>query len=292
MEEEKKPVEETPVVNEPVASEPTVNEPVVNEPEVKKEKDKSKGLFIILIIGVVLIAAALVASIIINNASQPKKKEEKSQKEELGYEVLDNEKVRKIIANFILVADKDCNGELYPIFINDEIEAKDLDKTFVADVIASYAYEHGEVTKDSKVVIDEEKYKAIGTRLFGSAYNGEVPQELDSNMIFKRTDSGQLEITKAEPAKKCAVTTSHFKVSTNKLKDDVLTVNVRTAFSKQMDYDTSLQYRDAKLKNVIGVADIGNINYENYYPRGDLYRLTFQKFADSYMFVKSELLSK
>ncbi len=276
MEEEKKPVEETPVVNEPV-----------------KEKDKSKTLFIILAVGAVLIIVALIVSIVISNANQPKKKKEISQKEELGYEILDNEEVRKIIADYILVSDKDCNGELYSIFINDEIEAKDLDKKLVADTIASYAYEHEDLPKEGPLVITEERYKAIGTRLFGSAFSGEVPEELNSNMIIKHGASGNLEITKAEdPVPACQVTTSHFKVSTNKLQDDILTVNVKTAFSKKIDYDTSLQYRDAKLKNIIGVADIGKIDYEAYYPRGDMYRLTFQKFDNSYIFVKSELLSK
>jgi len=277
MEEEKKPVEE---------------KPVEIKPEEKKEKDKSKNLFIILIVGVVLIIIALIVSLIITNAGQPKKKEEISQKEELGYEILDNEEVTKIVANYILVNDKDCSGELYPIFINDTIEAKDLDKDFVIDTIASYAYENEEVPKEGPLVITQEKYKSIGTRLYGKAFNGEVPQEHNKNMVIKHADNGDLEITKAEITQPCQVTTSHFKVSTNKLKDDILTVNVKTAFSKKIDYDTSLQYRDAKLKNVIGVADIGKIDYESYYPRGDMYRLTFQKFDNTYMFVKSELLSK
>ena len=278
MEDQENKVEEQQPVEQPV-------QPVT----VDKEK-KNKYLTIILIIGLLLIIAASIFKFFIVGEDEPKEKKDKNSKENIGYVILQEEEVKEILSNYIINIDEDCKGELYEFFVKEKQEAKDLTKTHVALTIASYLYSKENPDKKEVLKVTEAQYKAAGTKLFGTAYNGEVPEDLRGEYIIKKTAGDDVEISQGITNAVCRVYLTHFKVSTNRLDDDVLTVNLKTVFSVAMDEDTVIHHRDVETKHTIGVGYIGKVDYENYYPKGDSYRMTFKKFDNTYIFEKVELV--
>ena len=292
MEEQNNNVEEKPVeqpVNE-VQETPTIEEqePVVVEEKPKKQIE-GKGLLVIAIIGTILIIVALIAKSVFV-PEEKKEHRDKNSKEEIGYEILQEAEIMTILKNYIVDMDEGCHGELYQLFTKESQEAKDLDKTYVAETIASYLFKHENSDNMDKIIVQEGTYKAAGVRLYGTAYKDEIPDELKGEYIIKRDPSGSIEISKGYRDDLCRVYLSHFKISTNRLDNNVLTVNLKTVFSVAMDEDTVIHHRDVNTKHTIGVSVIGKTDYNTYFPRGDSYKLTFKKFDDTYIFEKVELV--